>query len=255
MKSWGLAIFTYLIAKVAWVAIGMAISATATGGDLQPVQNSLMSAHSGDIVQQVFAGKSINLPIPAGYCAMPNDTPRGKAFYESQNKLKAGMYIVALVFAKCEELPMREANPPYQRIRNMGSYLFYLSDGNQALIWKTRKAFLDQVAARAKVRGGTLMDDAELQAALNANLNKPGTEMKDDNEAFAGVDGNAAFFATITTVSYPNGSETNAGFTALTLVNGIPVGVNLYDELADSDTLKRLRSAQEQNMSRLMQIN
>jgi hypothetical protein len=84
-------------------------------------------------VKAEFAGQIVNLVIPDGYCVVPQDTKRGKPFYDLQTKGNIGVNIVGVIFADCEEWKHRVADDSYVMNRT-GNYLFQLTDGKQTLV-------------------------------------------------------------------------------------------------------------------------
>jgi hypothetical protein len=218
-----------------------------------------------EIVVRTFAGKSVRLVIPSGYCLMDRDSPAGRPFYELRDQINQGTRVVGAIFADCKEWAQSQATPSY-RIRRHGTYLFQLWDGKEALYPPryTREEFLREFS-RLEFEGKGVAAQASSQLdKLNQELAKGIAEtevrtrssVEPVNVGLIAINEYAAFHGMGMTVKYPTESRRVSLVMATTFLdNGVPVFLNLYADYDPKDVFKRLLDQQERNAKRLVEEN
>jgi hypothetical protein len=202
-----------------------------------------------------FAGQTINLVIPYGYCVIPQNTKQGKPFYDLQAKGNSSINIVAVIFADCEEWKHHEADGSYT-LNRTGNYLFQLTEGKQALVPKGTTRF-DYIKL---VTGTDFSMEDKLESTVNTKIAKTGTKtgtIKDINLGVVEADENAVYFAMVSTIKYQNEevSLQIGGTIAMTIINLIPTSMNIYDVYQGKAGLVNQIRVQQQVVRALIKEN
>ncbi len=231
---------------------------------LMCVQWPLAIAQQQESVIRSFAGRQVRLAIPAGYCLMGRDNPQGRLYYELQEKGNQGINVVAAMFADCKEWKIRQEDPSH-RIRRHGSYLFQLIDGKETLAPYSRENFLQEIVTQeSKDQGlglglGSRAYKEELSLRLNRKLKEAdiptASSVAQINLGLVAIDGYAAFYGFGVTVNYIRESPRINSIVASTIVNGVPVTINLYDDYSSGGMFGRLLNEQKRNAESLVKAN
>ena len=215
------------------------------------------------IVVRTFAGKSVRLVIPAGYCLMERDSPTGRPFYQLQEELNRGTNAVGAIFADCKEWAQRQATPSY-RIRRYGTYFFQLTGGKEVLFPSqvTREAYLREISRvelDGKGLGSETSKDAlgrKLAEGLATATVETASSVERPNLGLIAINDYAAFHGLTMTVKYSTESPRVSTVAATTsLDNGVPASITLTADYDSKDVFKRLLNQQEQNAKRLVEEN
>jgi hypothetical protein len=200
-----------------------------------------------------FAGTSVSLPIPNGQCVIPRDTEAGRPFYALQEEGQKGTNKVAILFADCLEWGKRVADHSY-RIHSFGSYLFPLTDGLEkpAPSDYNRPHFIhDLSAANIDAHLIEVTVKRKLEEISSSHSSLDGMQ----SLGYIATDDNAAYMGQIAIEKYPTGKINVACVVAMTLVRHVPVFLNLYADIRNSNTIQSLLDLQKKNMTDLVGSN
>lgn len=219
-------------------------------------------AQSERIVTRTFAGVAVRLVIPPGYCLIERDSSQGKLFYDLQEKGNLGINVVAAMFADCKEWAKRQATPSY-RVRRHGSYLFQLTDSKETLIpaMYSREKYLRELT-QLELRGLGLGSDAsrdKINRTVNQRIKeaevKTASSVGQLNIGLIAVNEHALFYGMGATLNYSTESPRMSNVVAMTLVNGVPISINIYADYDPKGVFRRLLNQQKRNAERLVKAN
>lgn len=200
---------------------------------------------------QVFAGRSIAIAPPQGYCALDPTQPQDAALLAQQQKLQQQSKL-ALMFLDCGDLnALRDGGSAAPQ--RYGTALVLEQQGEVHAIANASRT--DFVHAVARPLATTNLDDIRRQlgrpeqAAAEGGIRVLGVIKADERAVYLAV--------AIDSVSV-DGKPTLAGIvgvTAITLVNRIPLSLNLYQVKGDVDAVAALLSDQQHYVEALLAAN
>lgn len=214
------------------------------------------------IVLSNFAGKTVKLFIPRGYCVIERDSPLGALHYQMQADGNKGKNTVAVLFADCKEWTTRLADNSY-RLRHHGSYLFQLTQGEEQLvpfIYSREDYIQNSLAQELRSQG------VDPKASRDEIDNLVKKRLKESNVRAPSISGptnlgliynneQALFYAVGMTLEYPNETPRISGVFAATLVAQVPTTINLYADYDSKDNFSRLLAQQKKNVASLLAAN
>jgi hypothetical protein len=204
------------------------------------------------IIKQEFDGRPVQFVVPEGYCALNRDNAREREWLDRLAKSNQGQNTIAVVFAQCGELEKFRKTKDY-RVRRHGYYGITLTQGKLVLLPSdySREKYLAEVKPYVEKTTTAAVDEVV----------RKGRSDKDKGKAsllkmqLRGSDANAIFLATDSTYESKGSRIRVEGITALTLVKGIPVALNLLQDQGDSMQRENLYSQQKQAAARFVAAN
>lgn len=219
---------------------------------------------SENAVVRTFAGNTVRLLIPPGYCLIEKATPQGASIYALQEQLNQGLSVIGAIFVDCNDWSKRTENPSHP-LRRYGSYTFPLTKGQERLTPEefSREKFLQAIIEKESIEKGLRADASrdELNHALQLKLQEADnqTELAVGQTIFGllAIDDHAAYAATGQSVNHPTESVRIVSVLAVTILNGIIVQTNLYaeDSRKAKGTFSRMLDEQKRNAARLVEKN
>jgi len=203
-----------------------------------------------------FAGRSLEIEPPQGYCALDRSHPDEAQMLDLQERLQKRQNRVAMMFLECQDLAQRRAGNADDPQR-YGMVLIPQPQGEvRAIPDMTRAEFvaavakpLPQLDADALSRDiGDQVGQAVPGATVN-NVKLLGVLKQDARAVYVGVSvgGMSQDGKTV--------SDGAVGITAITLVNQIPVSLNLYRVKGGAEAIPGLLADQQRNVDALIAAN
>ena len=174
----------------------------------------------GDTVD--ILGQKLTFSNPSGYCTLGNTQPERDLLNVSQRSVGLGSCIIH-VAVRCSELAafkrgIRDELDHWLQIQLIGS------KGDFKRMEIGRETFL---AAIAKV--SPRLDTAEISRRIKSALADTDVSMTNMQVAPLGRDGNAAYFSLRMNLSTRSSSRPVTGLSVITLVNSLPLTINVYE--------------------------
>jgi len=209
--------------------------------------------HAARAEQTVLAGQTLNVDAPSGYCAVDRSRSAEASLVESMEKVQAGSNKVVLMFIECAALAKSRASGNY----DLSSYGVMLSptphgdiikySGNrQDYVEEVAKQFPDFDAAKAMETAQARIKESGVSVT---GIKMLGLLAKDDTALYVGV--------SLEGVADPSGGAPHRvlGMIALTLVNEIPISVNIYRADAADDAITGMIAQDKANVAALIAAN
>jgi hypothetical protein len=203
--------------------------------------------------QMVFAGQTLNIEPPAGYCALDRSRAAEASLLAAQEGAQRDANRIALAFAECNDLAKARESGTYD-LAAYGMVLVPLQHGNVVKYTGSRPAF---VADAAKQFGDFDADKAMETAKARikesgvtvTGLRMLGVLAKDDTALYLGV--------TLDGVADASGGSPQRvlGIVALTLVNEIAVSINIYQAGANEDAIPAMIARDKAIVAALIAAN
>ena len=198
-----------------------------------------------------FAGQTLVLPIPAGYCAISKDSEVGAELYKLQEQATNGAGKLAASFADCTELAKLQQDPKY-KIRSFGNYMIPLLHGKETIFpaGAPPKGF-----TKAVMEGVEIADvERAAEEKLRAFAANPGPDGRlgsfpltyDEDSIYLGL-----------VAPFPAVSKTAkvCGVMGVSTVNRVQVFLGLFGECADADSIHALLAQQKINVKAFIGAN
>ena len=212
-------------------------------------------AKAGERKNVQIGKKTVELVVPAGFCLMNEAHPSDISFLNAVRGVFANSHQLLGAFADCtEQKNWRTGKRPY--LDSFGQYITPLAGLRQDITL----ARADMVAAlckqmdklsgavKKKISGSVKKRmEAQIEGAKFENINLL-------KGAFS--DGNACYFSSRQNVTTPTGTtKIIAGVSAMTLIKGKIVQLNLYDRFKDDKTVLAMFRQQQKNVADLLASN
>ena len=219
-----------------------------------PVTQSRQAALE-TVIQQRAAAESVNVlgqqvlfSNPSGYCT-PGESAREVELMDlAKRSLAEGSRLVhaAVLCSELEDYRMgrREMLDHWLQIQLIGP------KGNFQRIEMPREAFLSGLS-----KSTPRVNSAELNRRLKAsfeNSNVALTVMKFDP---IGRDGNAVYFSMRMNMSVGESSRPVSGISAITLLNSLPLSINVYEGTGSPQSRGQLQAIQQELLNSLLTEN
>jgi hypothetical protein len=204
--------------------------------------------------QLVLAGQTVAVEAPPGYCAFDRNRPEEAARIEAQEKAHAGLNRLVLAFVDCQDLARNRQSGDYD-FASYGVILVPLQSGEvRKATGVTRREFVQKAAQQFPgFDPGDAIETAKKRlndagAAVNG-VRMLGVLAQDDTALYFGIGlegvGNAE-----------QGTQHRVlGIVGVTLVNQVPISINLYRVDAEDSAIPELLARDRASVEALLQAN
>ncbi|HVM81049.1 MAG TPA: hypothetical protein VMU06_18660 [Stellaceae bacterium] len=203
--------------------------------------------------QMVFAGQTLNIEPPAGYCALDRSRAAEASLLAAQEGAQRDANRIALAFVECNDLAKARQSGTYD-LAAYGMVLVPLQHGDVVKYTGSRSGFVAEAAAHF----GDFDADKAIETA-KARIKESGVTVtgvrmlgvlaKDDAALYLGV--------TLDGVADASGGSPRRvlGIVAFTLVNEIAVSINIYQAGASEDAIPAMIAQDKANVAALIAAN
>lgn len=226
-------------------------------GSLIAVAAALVSPalHAAEVLTHTIEGRQLRFVLPAGHCVLDRQNKLERLVYESTEKISQGRNTVVLLFADCNELARFRKEPDY-RIRSHGQFLLPLSNGKLSPLPPNyaRAKALQSLQGRAQKARAESVESfvnsklAELGTGGDLNVRQVTVGLLDAND-------DAIFLGLGTMMDIPGGRVRVNAVVAMTLLKGVIVAVNLFDDYRSRAAYAQMLAEQKKLMADLVQAN
>ncbi len=219
-----------------------------------PVTQSRQAALE-TVIQQRAAAESVNVlgqqvlfSNPSGYCT-PGESAREVEFMDlAKRSLAEGSRLVhaAVLCSELEDYRMgrREMLDHWLQIQLIGP------KGNFQRIEMPREAFLSGLS-----KSTPRVNSAELNRRLKASFENSNVALTDMKFEPIGRDGNAVYFSMRMNMSVGESSRPISGISAITLLNSLPLSINVYEGTGSPQSRGQLQAIQQELLNSLLTEN
>jgi len=212
-----------------------------------------LAAQAASAEQMVFAGQTLDIEPPAGYCAVDRGRAAEASLLAAQEGAQRDANRIALVFVECRDLAKARESGTYD-LSDYGMVLLPLQRGNVVKYTGTRPGFV----AEAAKQFGDFDADKALETAKarikEAGVTVTGMRMlgvlgRDDTALYLGIALDGAADAA------GRSPQRVLGIIALTVVNEIAVSINVYRAGASEDAIPAMIAQDKANVAALIAAN
>ena len=219
-----------------------------------PVTQSRQAALE-TVIQQRAAAESVNVlgqqvlfSNPSGYCT-PGESAREVELMDlAKRSLAEGSRLVhaAVLCSELEDYRMgrREMLDHWLQIQLIGP------KGNFQRIEMPREAFLSGLS-----KSTPRVNSAELNRRLKASFENSNVALTDMKFEPIGRDGNAVYFSMRMNMSVGESSRPISGISAITLLNSLPLSINVYEGTGSPQSRGQLQAIQQELLNSLLTEN
>ena len=219
-----------------------------------PVTQSRQAALE-TVIQQRAAAESVNVlgqqvlfSNPSGYCT-PGESAREVELMDlAKRSLAEGSRLVhaAVLCSELEDYRMgrREMLDHWLQIQLIGP------KGNFQRIEMPREAFLSGLS-----KSTPRVNSAELNRRLKASFENSDVALTDMKFDPIGRDGNAVYFSMRMNMSVGESSRPISGISAITLLNSLPLSINVYEGTGSPQSRGQLQAVQQELLNSLLTEN
>ena len=219
-----------------------------------PVTQSRQAAQE-TVIQQRAATVSVNVlgqqvlfSNPSGYCT-PGESAREVELMDlAKRSLAEGSRLVhaAVLCSELEDYRMRrrEMLDHWLQIQLLGP------KGNFQRIEMPREAFLSSLS-----KSSPRVNAVELNQRLKASFESSDISLSDMKIEPIGRDGNAVYFSMRMNMSVGETSRPISGISGITLLNSLPLSVNVYEGTGSPRSRGRLQAVQQELLNSLLTEN
>ena len=221
---------------------------------VSPVTQSRQAAQE-TVIQQRAATVSVNVlgqqvlfSNPSGYCT-PGESAREVELMDlAKRSLAEGSRLVhaAVLCSELEDYRMgrREMLDHWLQIQLIGP------KGNFQRIEMPREAFLSGLS-----KSTPRVNSAELNRRLKASFENSDVALTDMKFEPIGRDGNAVYFSMRMNMSVGESSRPISGISAITLLNSLPLSINVYEGTGSPQSRGQLQAIQQELLNSLLTEN
>ena len=207
------------------------------------------------VIQQRAAAESVNVlgqqvlfSNPSGYCT-PGESAREVELMDlAKRSLAEGSRLVhaAVLCSELEDYRMgrREMLDHWLQIQLLGP------KGNFQRIEMPREAFLSGLS-----KSTPRVNSAELNRRLKASFENSDVALTDMKFEPIGRDGNAVYFSMRMNMSVGESSRPISGISAITLLNSLPLSINVYEGTGSPQSRGQLQAIQQELLNSLLTEN
>lgn len=207
------------------------------------------------VIQQRVATESVNVlgqqvlfSNPSGYCT-PGESAREVQLMDlAKRSLAEGSRLVhaAVLCSELEDYRMgrREMLDHWLQIQLIGP------KGNFQRIEMPREAFLSGLS-----KSTPRVNSAELNRRLKASFENSDVALTDIKFEPIGRDGNAVYFSMRMNMSVGESSRPISGISAITLLNSLPLSINVYEGTGSPQSRGQLQAIQQELLNSLLTEN
>lgn len=219
-----------------------------------PVTQSRQAALE-TVIQQRAAAESVNVlgqqvlfSNPSGYCT-PGESAREVELMDLAKRSLAGGSRLVHAAVLCSELEdyrmgRREMLDHWLQIQLIGP------KGNFQRIEMPREAFLSGLS-----KSTPRVNSAELNRRLKASFENSNVALTDMKFEPIGRDGNAVYFSMRMNMSVGESSRPISGISAITLLNSLPLSINVYEGTGSPQSRGQLQAIQQELLNSLLTEN
>lgn len=219
-----------------------------------PVTQSRQAALE-TVIQQRATAESVNVlgqqvlfSNPSGYCT-PGESAREVELMDlAKRSLAEGSRLVhaAVLCSELEDYRMgrREMLDHWLQIQLIGP------KGNFQRIEMPREAFLSGLS-----KSTPRVNSAELNRRLKASFENSDVALTDMKFEPIGRDGNAVYFSMRMNMSVGESSRPISGISAITLLNSLPLSINVYEGTGSPQSRGQLQAIQQELLNSLLTEN
>jgi hypothetical protein len=202
----------------------------------------------------VLAGQAVVVEAPPGYCAFDRNRPEEAVRIEMQEKGQAGYNRLALAFVDCQELAKDRETGDYEYSK-YGMILVPLRDGKV-----TKAADLSpREYVETAARQFSAFDPAHAIEAARARLSDAGASVNGVRMLGVLAQDDTALYFGIGLDGVGNAEQARQhrvlGVVGMTLVNQVPMSINLYRVDAEADDIPGLLAQNRASVAALLQAN
>ena len=219
-----------------------------------PVTQSRQAALE-TVIQQRAAAESVNVlgqqvlfSNPSGYCTLGESAREGELMDLAKRSLAEGSRLVhaAVLCSELEDYRMgrREMLDHWLQIQLIGP------KGNFQRIEMPREAFLSGLS-----KSTPRVNSAELNRRLKASFENSDVALTDMKFDPIGRDGNAVYFSMRMNMSVGESSRPISGISAITLLNSLPLSINVYEGTGSPQSRGQLQAIQQELLNSLLTEN
>ena len=219
-----------------------------------PVTQSRQAALE-TVIQQRAAAESVNVlgqqvlfSNPSGYCTLGESAREVELMDLAKRSLAEGSRLVhaAVLCSELEDYRMgrREMLDHWLQIQLIGP------KGNFQRIEMLREAFLSGLS-----KSTPRVNSAELNRRLKASFENSDVALTDMKFDPIGRDGNAVYFSMRMNMSVGESSRPVSGISAITLLNCLPLSINVYEGTGSPQSRGQLQAIQQELLNSLLTEN
>ena len=207
------------------------------------------------VVQRSAATESVNVlsqqvafSNPSGYCTPGNSAREVELMDMAKRSLGEGSRLVHAA-VRCSELEdyrrgRRDMLDHWLQIQLLGS------KGNFQRVEMPREAFLSSLS-----ESSPRVNPAEINRRLKASFENSDINLSDMKFEPIGRDGNAVYFSMRMNMSVGETSRPISGISAITLLNSLPLSINVYEGTGSQHSLGQLQAVQQELINSLLTEN
>ena len=193
-------------------------------------------------------GQQIAFSNPRGYCTPGTSAREVEVMNLARRSLGEGSRLVHAA-VRCSELEdyrkgRRDMLDHWLQIQLIGP------KGNFQRIEMPREAFLSGLS-----KSSPRVNAAELNQRLNASFENSDINLSDVKFEPIGRDGNAVYFSMRMNMSVGETSRPISGISGITLLNSLPLSVNVYEGTGSPQSRGRLQAVQQELLNSLLTKN
>jgi len=213
-----------------------------------------LAGHAARAERMVFAEQPIEVTAPSGYCALDRSKATEATILDTFGKTQGDTNKIALIFVDCKALETSRQSGNYDLSRYgmilvptpRGTVPKYAAGTRSDYIDEMSKQFPDFDATRAVEQAKARLNTAGV--TVNG-LQMLGVLAKDDTAIYLGVVAEGVVDPS------DNRQHRVLGIVGLTLVNEIPVSVNIYRTDAGDDAVAAMIAEDKANVAALIAAN
>jgi len=193
-------------------------------------------------------GQQIVFSNPSGYCTPGKSAREVELMDLARRSLAEGSHLVHAA-VRCSELEdyrkgRRDMLDHWLQIQLIGP------KGNFQRIEMPREAFLSGLS-----KSSPRVNTAELNQRLNASFENSDINLSDMKFEPIGRDGNAVYFSMQMSMRVGDTSRPISGISGITLLNSLPLSVNVYEGTGSARSRSQLQAVQQELLNSLLTEN
>lgn len=213
----------------------------------QPAQESVIQRSAATESVDVL-GQQVVFSNPSGYCTPGKSAREVELMDLARRSLGEGSRLVHAA-VRCSELEdyragRRDMLDHWLQIQLLGP------KGNFERIAMPREAFLSGLS-----KSTPRVNSAELNRRLKASFENSDVALTDMKFEPIGRDGNAVYFSMRMKMSVGESSRTVSGISAITLLNSLPLSINVYEGTGSPQSRGQLQAVQQELLNSLLTEN
>ena len=213
----------------------------------QPAQEAVIQRSAATESVNVL-GQQVVFSNPSGYCTPGNSAREVELMDLARRSLGEGSRLVHAA-VRCSELEdyrdgRRDMLDHWLQIQLIGP------KGNFQRIEMTREAFLSGLS-----KSSPRVNAVELNQRLKASFENSDISLSDMKIEPIGRDGNAVYFSMRMNMSIGETSRPISGISGITLLNSLPLSINVYEGTGSPQSRGQLQAVQQELLNSLLTEN